>query len=567
MKLKYLAAAAAACVCLWGSSVVNAAEHPRFDEVLERYRQHQTWQQMKEQALSADKLYIVEKDGNYGVLDSKGTFILAAEYEKIRRLDAEYLLLKKDGKLGVSDCRGNIIIPLQYKRIKRLQDGLWLVRDKGWGVLSSSGAELVPCLYEKVRFEQGKFFVQRQDKMGAIAADGRTIWPCEYDSVADDGMSGYIVGETDGFRYYTAAKKLRRNQVFAEAGRFYEGLAAVKVDEKFGYVDSKGEFKIQPAYEKAEGFFEGKALVAGGEERYFIDKDGNKVCAAPEGRYIRGFKDGLAVFKDDGAFHFIDAQEKEHFAFKAATFKKLDNDMYQITRTRHNVSLGGLLQSAFTMVAGIPTIPGVGKSFYDTVLKRGYTDAQGQMLIPTTNDFNSEIIDAKVAALINDKPAWYALDGSYLLPPDYEDVSELDLDNGSMAVVEAEGRSSFYTLGKGITKAGYYAAENFVNGTAPVKVTQSRWTYVDRDFRNIMLNYWQEATPFYGSLAVVRDTKGRYCIIDSKGKVKVILDENIETAGALQPDAAIVQAKGKWGLINGKGRYVAAPEYDSISLL
>lgn len=566
MKLKYCAAAAAACVCLWGSSMVNAAEHPMFDEVLTRYRHHQTWQQMKKQALSADKVYIAEKNGNYGVVDSKGTFILPVEFERIRRLDAEYLLLKKDGRIGVSDCRGNIVIPLQYKRVKR-QDGLWLVRDKGWGVLDSSGMELLPCIYEEVRFEQGKFFVKRQDKMGAVAADGSIIWPCEYASVADDGLGGYIVGAADGFRYYTAAKELRSKQVFAAAGRFSEGLAAVKPADKFGYMDSQGKMLLQPAFDRAEAFSEGMAFVRKGEERYFIDAAGSKVCQAPAGRYIRGFKEGLAVFKNDGAFHFIDAVGQEQFAFKAATFKKLDSEMYQITRTRHNVSLGGLLQSAFTMVAGIPTIPGVGKSFYDTVLKLGYTDANGEMLIPTTNDFNSEIIDGRVVSLINDKPAYYELDGSYLVPPAYDDVSEIDLDSGDTVVIKDAEGSGFYALGKGELKSGYYDAANFVNGLAPVKVTQSRWNYVDRQFRQAMWNYWSEATPFYGNFAVVRNTKGRYCIIDRSGVVKVLLQEDIEKAGPLQTDTALVRSGGKWGLINNKGRYIVVPEYDSLQRL
>ncbi len=566
MKLKYLAAAAA-FLCLCGSGAAAAAEHPMFDEVLERYRHNLTWRQMKEQVLSTDKLFIVEKDGHYGVIDSTGVFILPAEYEKIRRLDAKYLWLKKDGRAGISDCRGNIIVPLQYKRVRLLPEGFWLVRDKDWGILDADGTVLLPCLYEKIRLEQDKFFVSQEGREGVLAADGGVIWPCEYDSVAADGSGGYIIGAADGFRYYTADRKLRSTQVFAAAGKFSEGLAAVKLADKFGYMDSQGNMRLQPAFDRAETFAEGWALVRKDDDRYFIDAAGNDVCQAPAGRYIRGFQEGLAVFKSDGAFHFTDTLGQEQFAFKAAAFKKLDNDMYQITRTRHNVSLGGLLQSAVTMVAGIPTIPGVGKSFYDTVLKRGYIDAQGQLLIPTTNDFNSEIIDDKVVSLIDDKPAWYALDGSYLLPPEYEDVSELDLDGGDTAVVAAGGRSGFYTLGKGMTRDGYYAAANFVNGLAPVKVTQSRWTYVDRKFRQAMRSYWQEATPFYGRRAVVRDSKGRYCIIDRSGEVRAFLPNGIEEAGALQPDTAIVKAGGKWGLINSQGRYLVSPEYDSLRCL
>lgn len=567
MKLKSFAAAAAAVFCLCNGSAVLAAEHPMFDKVMERYQQNMTWQQMKEQTLSKEQLFIAEKNGRFGVLDRKGSIILPIEYDRIRRLDDTGILLKKDGMTGVSDCKGQIIVPLQYKRVRQLKEGFWLVRDRGWGILDASGTVLLPCIYEKIIPGQDKFFVRKDGKEGVLAADGSTVISCDSDSVADDGAGGYIVGSEKGFRYYTADRKLRSEQFFAEAGRFSENLASVKTDSGWGYMDMQGKMQLEPVYVRAAAFSEGLAFVVQDAERVFIDKTGKNVCPAPEGRYIRGFKDGLAVFKDDGAFHFINTSGQEQFAIRAATFKKLDNGMYQITRTRHNVSLGGILQSAFTMVAGIPTIPGVGKSVYDTVLKRGYTDSRGQMLIPTRNDFNSAIIDNRVVSLVDDKPAYCALNGSYLVPPVFDDVSETDLDSGNIVVVTAEDGSGFYTLGSGMAKGGYHAAENFVNGLAPVKVTQSRWNYVDRQFKQVMWRYWTEATPFYGEFAVVRNTKGRYCIIDRSGEVRALLKENIEEAGPLQPDTAIIKESGKWGIIDRNGRYIASPEYDSLQRL
>lgn len=568
MKIGTLAAAAVIASCAWCGAETVSAAHPMFDQVQQRYEQNITWQQMKTQVLSKDKKYLVEQNGRWGVLDSSGRTILPVAYEKITVTGGQYLLLKQDGCMGVSDFNGGTVVPVFYEKVHRLPEGFWLVRYKdGWGALTADGMIAVPCIYDKIRPVGGRFFVERQDKWGVIGEDGANIWPCTYEEIRDDGRGGYIVKEADGFRYYTAEGQLLHDGSFQQAGKFSEGLAAVRTKTGCAYLNTGGQLQLENAYDKARAFHEGLALVEQGGERFFIDTQGSRVCAAPDGKYIRGFQEGLAVFKHEGAFHFINMLGQEEFSFKAAAFKKLENGMYRITRTRHNISLGGLLQSAVTMVAGIPTIPGVGKSFYDTVLKRGYTDSQGRILISTENDFNSLIIDDKVLALVNDKPAYYDLSGGYLLPPAYEDAGELDLDTGKISVVDTGSGSGFYLLGQGLVKDGYYDADNFVNHLAPVKITPSRWTYIDENFQQAVRGYFQQATPFYGNFAIVQDNKGRYCIIDKSGEVRALLKANTEEISPLQPESAIVKASGKYGVINSQGRYFIAPEYDKVQYL
>src|SRR5688500_6641363 len=49
---------------------------------------------------------------------------------------------------------------------------------------------------------------------------------------------------------------------FDEAGQFSDGLAAVRIGAKFGYIDKQGTIVIQPQFDFANPFAEGVAAAA-----------------------------------------------------------------------------------------------------------------------------------------------------------------------------------------------------------------------------------------------------------------------------------------------------------------
>lgn len=561
-----LAGAVTAAVSLTGS--VWAA-HPMLDEVIDRYEHRISWEEARDKALAPKTAFIVKQEGRWGIVGRGGEAILPVQYDKITRLK-NVLLIKTGGKWGVADDAGNILLSASYDAVKPLGKRWLLLKNDGkYGVADYAGNVVLPAAFQKVQLGEDSFIVTENDRVGLFDTAGNRLLDSLYYKAVRSGSGGYIAGSENSYWYMDGGRKLLSKQSFSEAGRFSEGLTAVKTEAGYGYINESGDIAIAPQFTRAERFMEGAAYVEQGEEqRFFIDANGNKLFDAPAGKYINGFRQGSAVFKNDGSFHFIDHDGAEKFAIEAASVFKMDDGKIAVTRTRHNVSLGGLLQSAFTMVVGIPTIPGVGKSFYDTVVKLGYYDAEGNELISTKHDYNSAVIDDRVVAIADDKAGLLAPDGSQLIPLAYDDMSELDWDEGQIAVVRQDKSYGLYRMGSGMIKDGYLNAGKFANGLAPMQVTASRWAYIDDAGKLAMGNkYWQWATTFNGSHAIVRDIDGAYCIIDRQGSVVTTLADNIEEIGELAPDAAIFKAQGKWGVLGSDGTEILAPVYEKVEYL
>ncbi len=78
------------------------------------------------------------------------------------------------------------------------------------------------------------------------------------------------------------------------ASEFSEGLAPVKHNGKWGFIDKNDKQRIAFIYENAEPFSEGLAPVSVGGKWGFVDKQGKQIIA-PAYDWVNGFKEGMAA--------------------------------------------------------------------------------------------------------------------------------------------------------------------------------------------------------------------------------------------------------------------------------
>lgn len=268
-------------------------------------------------------------EGGIGFRDLRGEMISSPEWNIASPFSHEYALVKgAKGETGVVDSLGKLSVALgAYEilpgqdlrrgvlRVKETKDGKSL-----YGLISVDGKVLMPpCLLDLGNFSEGYASAKsRNGKYGFVDLLG--VWRVapEYDGVGDfsDGLAYVYVddlilwesfiypsggtafdldGETHETLYpYTFSEGLLAcvedwenlvyltwdGEVYVQAGPwddarpFSEGLAAVKGETGWRYIDDSGEVAIEGAYRQALSFSQGLAAVREGDRWGYIDRSG-----------------------------------------------------------------------------------------------------------------------------------------------------------------------------------------------------------------------------------------------------------------------------------------------------
>jgi hypothetical protein len=217
----------------------------------------------------------IERTGKYAI---KPQFSVAAEFsEGLAAVkspqNAYYGFIRKDGTMAIK---------AEYEDAVSFSEGLALVYLKNfWGFIDTAGKIAIDLKFDSAgSFSEGlaKFGVRDPGKKATGFYGG------SFDNLVFSGKWGYI----------DKAGNTAISAQFDEAGRFAEGLAAVKKGALWGYIDQKGKLVIAPQFDEADPFSEGLAAVSKGGRWGYVDKTG-RLAIGCQFDDAHGFSDGLAM--------------------------------------------------------------------------------------------------------------------------------------------------------------------------------------------------------------------------------------------------------------------------------
>jgi len=141
-------------------------------------------------------------------------------------------------------------------------------------------------------------------KYGYIDHEGKVTIPPQF-IWADDFWRGlgtvYVCGR---YASIDASGALRPLRIAVEGH-----LEPKKNDDKFGFVDNSGQFKIAPTFDEVLPFSEGLAAMRSGEKWGFVDTSG-KILIRPRFKSAFYFREGVGVAELDSGYALIDASGK-----------------------------------------------------------------------------------------------------------------------------------------------------------------------------------------------------------------------------------------------------------------
>ncbi len=153
-----------------------------------------------------------------------------------------------------------------YDELYSFHEGLAKVcKNDKYGFIDKLGNEIIPCIYDKAKdFELGVSIVVKDKKTGAIDQHGNMVIPCKYDiihSFGKDSLAVAYLNEKSGFIDFKGNIVIPFDYEYCE--RFSEGLAAVRQEGLYEFINRKGELIIPCQYEglyNSHGFCDGLDL-------------------------------------------------------------------------------------------------------------------------------------------------------------------------------------------------------------------------------------------------------------------------------------------------------------------
>jgi hypothetical protein len=323
-------------------------------------------------------------------------------------------------------------------------------------------------------------------------------------------------------QYVAGSEKFAIQPVFRDAKSFSEGLAAVKLTEKAGYIDKTGNFIILPQFDQAESFSQGLAAVLQETQWGYIDKTG-KFVIQPQFTKAGKFVNGLAPVQINNKWGYIDTAGRQ---IVAPTFDQADpfsdgmarvkiGDLYGYINTTGTLIIQPQYKIAYSFSEGLAGVYAPPERVGE-LSKWGYIDNTGKFVIPPTFDFVYPFSEglAKTTRGYIDKT------GNVVLSP--QNVED------SLAFVEGFAAAKVGTRWGYIDKTGkivippqFYAPQNFAGA---------------------------DVEPFSENLAVVRfDKKAGF--IDQQGNF--VFPPHFDFAKSFSEGMALVNIGGQWNTTVG----------------
>ncbi len=289
---------------------------------------------------------IVKRDKFYGLIDRSGREILKPEYMRVAWLQNALIAETARYRSGIVNLDGKWILPPIYSSLRpffapsptRIPSNV-LGDPRYWerqykvdvlesrqkdlcGVVTRDGKVLIEPKYEDISsFSDGVAAVSSNGKYGFIAAgkDQFFIEPA-FDSVTPFAD---LIAVKKGSKWSLIERtgKLVPSPSFDgiiadDGGKWFsDGLGAIVVDKKVGYVDKRGQFAIKPQFDVGTAFVNGHALV--------YVKDRWRVIDA-QGRFLPGLEFGYASGTLDGGMN-VSLPGPLYQIVEAQRFKRMHN--------------------------------------------------------------------------------------------------------------------------------------------------------------------------------------------------------------------------------------------------
>lgn len=278
----------------------------------------------KEGLFPVGKKRIFGKKEEYGYIDLDGKQVIPMQWEDAGNFSEGLAQVKSNGKWGFVDSAGKVVVPPQWDRVSDFSEGLAAVKLNGkWGYINKKGDIALPLQWKGAEsFSEGLAavelnYVGEYGRWGYIDKKGDVVLPLRWDIAGEfsRGFAEVVLYEKNipwgEERVYPTKDPREIHRIIDKKGNviplarwkarcsFSEGLAAVTMHGKWGYIDRRGKLIVPLQWDDVWDFSGGLAAVKLNGKRGYINGIG-EVAIPLEWDSTSPFKNGEAIVKKAG---------------------------------------------------------------------------------------------------------------------------------------------------------------------------------------------------------------------------------------------------------------------------
>jgi hypothetical protein len=270
-----------------------------------------------------------------------------------------------------------------------------------------------------------------------------------YAAIYDAKLKEFYFINIKGDILGTQIKDFKLMEVFGFGMKgFSDGFAAVKYNEKWGYLNTAGQLVIPAKYDKVTRFNEGFASVQLGDKYFIVDKTGKEIPVnVPNMMDLNAFSGQLASYKSaDGNIGFVDGSG--------------------------NIAIRAQYQSAGDFYGGIAWAKNSAGSV-------GYVDTKGEWVVKPEFTAGKDFDPVSGLARVKSGESWKYVNkkGEFIVAQDSEAIE--DFSDGLARGKKAEKYGFVNIIGDWAIQPQFDGARDFKNGYACVK-SGEKWGIIDK---------------------------------------------------------------------------------------
>lgn len=254
------------------------------------------------------------ENSSWGFLNYKGERTIPNQYDTVHAFINGRAIAHYMGSDGVINRSGEWVIRPRKDRLKHLMGDIYIFYSQnGSGLISVSKGELFTTPHEFIPLNHGFLEKNEKGQYGLISPEGQRLLITAYDEISglqNDTVYLFRKGEQWGFVTKAGQIKSEFKTPIQAMYPMGDQFIGVKIDHKYGFIDTNGDLRIANRYEAIGQFHENMAAVKLMGRWGYIDRI-ERLFVQPRYDQASDFENGCAIVGQGGLYGLVGTRGDE----------------------------------------------------------------------------------------------------------------------------------------------------------------------------------------------------------------------------------------------------------------